>query len=53
MPRKPIELPPAIGRSFTTTACAYRSTSDSITKDEIAARKARPLSEHLGLRTAG
>jgi hypothetical protein len=49
-PRKPIEIPPAAARSFVKAMRAYHATSDSIEKDEIAARQAWLLSEHLGPR---
>jgi hypothetical protein len=48
MPRKPIELPPAAARSFVRDMRAFHETNDSIKRDEIAARQAWLLSEHLG-----
>ncbi len=48
MPRKPIEIPPAAARSFANDMRAYHATNDSTKKDEIAARQAWLLSEHLG-----
>ena len=50
MPRKPIEISPAAARSFVKDVCAYHATNDSIKRDEIAARQAWLLSEHLGPR---
>ena len=50
MPRKPIEIPPAAARSFVKDMRAYHATNNSIKKDEIAARQAWLLSEHLGPR---
>ena len=50
MPRKPIELPPAVARSFAKDMRAYHATKDTMKRDEIAARQAWLLSEHLGPR---
>ena len=50
MPGKPVELPPEVARSFAKDMRAYRATKDSIKRDEIAARQALLLSEHLGPR---
>ena len=50
MPRKPIEVPPAAAHSFVKDMRAYHATSDTTKKDEIAARQAWLLSEHLGPR---
>jgi hypothetical protein len=43
-------MPPAAARSFATDMRAYHAKSDSIKRDEIAARQAWLLSEHLGPR---
>ena len=50
MPRKLIEIPPVAARSFVRDMRAYHSTNDSIKRDEIAARQAWLLSDHLGPR---
>ena len=50
MPRKPIELPPAIARSFAKDMRLYHATKDAIKRDEIGARQAWLLCEHLGPR---
>jgi hypothetical protein len=50
MPHKPIELPPAVARSFAKDMRLYHATKDSIKRDEIAGRQAWLLSEHLGPR---
>jgi hypothetical protein len=50
MPRKPIEIPPADARSFVEDMRAYHAAKDTIKRDEIAARQAWLLSEHLGPR---
>ena len=49
-PRKPIELLPAVARSFAKDMRAYHATKDSIKRDEIAARQAWLLDQHLGPR---
>jgi len=50
MPRKPVELSPAVARSFIADMRASFAVKDSIKRDEIAARQACLLSEHLGPR---
>jgi hypothetical protein len=50
MPRKAIELPPAVARSFVKDMRLYHATNDSIKRDEIGGRQAWLLSEHLGPR---
>ena len=50
MPGKPVELPPEVARSFAKDMRAYRATKDSIKRDEIAARQAWLLNQHLGPR---
>ena len=46
--RKPIELQAAVARRFVEDMRLYHATKDSIKRDEIAARQAWLLSEHLG-----
>ena len=41
MPRKPIELPPAVARAFVRDMRAFFADKDSIKRDEIAPRLAR------------
>jgi hypothetical protein len=48
MPRKPIELPPAVARDFLADKRAFFAETSSIKKDEIAARQAWLLNQHLG-----
>ena len=48
MPRKPIELPPAVARSFARDMRAYHAAKGSIRADEIAARQLHALKEHYG-----
>ena len=48
MPRKPIELPPALARSFIADMRAFFAVKDGIKRDEIAARQAWLLNQHLG-----
>jgi hypothetical protein len=50
MLRKLIEIPPAAARSFVEDMRAYHATTDTIKRDEIAARQAWLLSEHPGPR---
>ena len=50
MPRKPIELPPEVARSFIKDMRAYFAEKDAIKRDEIAARQAWLLGQHLGRR---
>jgi hypothetical protein len=49
MPR-PIEIPPAATRSFAKDLRLYHATKDTIKRDEIAARQAWLLNQHLGPR---
>ena len=39
MPRKPIELPPAVARRFVEDMRAFHAEKNSIKRDEIAARQ--------------
>ena len=39
MPRKPLELPPAVARAFVRDMCAYFSEKNAVKRDEIAARQ--------------
>ncbi len=50
MPREPIELPSTVARSFAEGMRLHHATKDTIERDEIAARQAWLLSEHLGPR---
>jgi hypothetical protein len=43
MPRKPIELPPAVARRFVEDMRAFFTEISSIKKDEIAARQLHAL----------
>lgn len=43
MPRKPIELPPAVARAFAEDARAFFAEPNAIKHDEIAARQLHPL----------
>jgi hypothetical protein len=43
MPRKPIELPPAVARRFVEDMRAFFTETSSIKKDEIAARQLHAL----------
>ena len=45
MPRKPIELPPAV-KAFVRGMCAFHSAKDSLKKDEIAAKQLWLLKQH-------
>jgi hypothetical protein len=47
MPRKPIEIPPAATRSIVRDLRLYHATKDTIKRDEIAARQAWLLNQHL------
>jgi hypothetical protein len=47
MPRKLIELPPAVARDFLADKRAFFAETSSIKKDEIAARQAWLLNQHL------
>jgi hypothetical protein len=47
MPRKPIELPPAVARGFVRDMKAYFADKNTIKRDEIAARQLHALKQHL------
>jgi len=47
MTRKPLELAPAVARSFLKDMRAFYAAKNSIKKDEIAARQAWLLNQHL------
>ena len=46
MPRKPIELPPAVARRFVEDMLAFHAEPNSIKRDEIAARQLHALRQH-------
>lgn len=46
MPRKPLELPPAVARAFVLDMCAFFAEPNAIRRDEIAARQLHPLKQH-------
>ena len=46
MPRKPIELPPAIARAFVNDMRAFLAEENAIKRDEIAARQLHALKQH-------
>ena len=46
MPRKPIELPPAVARRFIEDMLAFHAEPNSIKRDEIAARQLHALRQH-------
>jgi hypothetical protein len=46
MPRKPIELPPAVGRAFVRDMRAFLAEKNPIKRDEIAARQLWALKQH-------
>jgi hypothetical protein len=48
MPRKPIELPPAVARAFVRDMKAFFAEKNQIKADEIAARQMRVLQEYQG-----
>jgi hypothetical protein len=50
MPRKPIELPPAVARAFIRDMNAYFAETNLIKRDEIAIRQLVALNEYLGRR---
>jgi hypothetical protein len=50
MPRKPIELPPAVARAFVRDMNAYFAETNLIKRDEIAIRQHVALNEYLGRR---
>jgi hypothetical protein len=46
MPRKPIELPPAVARAFVKDMRAFLAEENAIKRDEIAARQLHALKQH-------
>jgi hypothetical protein len=46
MPRKPIELPPEVARSFVTDMRAYFAEKNAIKRDEIVAPQMSVLQQH-------
>jgi hypothetical protein len=50
MPRKPIELPPAVARDFVRDMKAFFAEPNAIKRDEIAIRQLVALNEYLGRR---
>ena len=46
MPRKPIEVPPAVARRFIEDMLAFHAEPNSIKRDEIAARQLHALRQH-------
>ena len=50
MPRKPIELPPAVARRFVEDMHAFHAEKNSIKRDEIAARQRHALAQHSAAR---
>jgi hypothetical protein len=46
MPRKPIELPPAVARAFVKDMRAFFAEPNAIKRDEIAARQLHALKQH-------
>ena len=46
MPRKPIELPPAVVRAFVQDMHAFLAEEKAIKRDEIAARQLHALKQH-------
>jgi hypothetical protein len=51
MPRKPIELPPAVARRFVEDMRAYHNEKRAIKRDEIAVRQRHLLLEHMPAKT--
>ena len=47
MPSKPIELPPKVAKAFLADLRAFHSEPDATKRDEIAARQAWLLNQHL------
>jgi hypothetical protein len=43
MPRKLLDLPPAVARKFVADMCAYHAEPNAIKQDEIAARQLHAL----------
>jgi len=50
MPRKPIELPPAVARQFVEDMRAFYAEKNPIKRDEIAGRQMYSLREYQGPR---
>jgi hypothetical protein len=50
MPRKPIDLPPAVARRFVKDMLAYFAEPNSIKRDEIATRQLHALRQYQGPR---
>jgi hypothetical protein len=50
MPRKPIELPPAVARRFMEDLRAFFAEESPITRDEIAGRQMSVLRQYQGPR---
>jgi hypothetical protein len=46
-PGKPIDLPPEVAKAFVRDMRAFLAATDSIKKDEIAARQRHLLLEHM------
>jgi hypothetical protein len=46
MPRKPIELPPAVARAFVKDVRAFHIEPNAIKRDEIASRQLHALKQH-------
>ena len=46
MPRKPIELPPEVAKTFVRDMRAFHAAKDSLKKHEIAARQLWRLKQH-------
>lgn len=46
MPRKPIELPPAVARGFVADMRAFHAEKNTIKADGIAARQLHALKQH-------
>jgi hypothetical protein len=50
VPRKPIDLPPAIARAFVADRLAFLAESNQIKRDEIAGRQMAVLRQYQGPR---
>jgi hypothetical protein len=50
MPGMPLELPPAVARNFVRDMRAFFAEKNTVKADEIAARQAWALNQHLGPR---
>ena len=48
IPRKPIELPPAVARAFVKDMRAFLAEENAIKRDEIASRQLHALKQHIG-----